>query len=416
MWRSWAQVLGTTGAKLYALVVGLVTTAATARLLGPDGRGIFVAAIGWVTLFSTVGYLSLGQVVIHRAAGQPPHRWLPSTLGSLLGIIAALTLVGWAAVAGGFVLTDGAMFNHLRPQIVVVAFLFLPFMLWVENVSSLLLALDALWMLNAAQIVAGTASVALVFVFLSLLDWGVVGAVAAFGVNSGLVVIACLAFAIRRAKNVRYEPGVTRELLGGGAKLHLNAVGSYVATYGSILIINHFRTPDETAYFQLAFQLINAMMVLPAAVSMVAYTSIAKCGATAAWGEQRRLMAQALALVCIAGIGAYLAAPLVIRLIGGESFGESVPLFRIMLLSIIGMTISVVMASQWIARGLFLLVSGVSLAVGCFIAGANFVFVPDFGASAAAWVTVAASAISIFINGGMALWVERKWRRETNVA
>lgn len=95
MWRSWAQVLGTTGARLYALVVGLATTAATARLLGPEGRGIFVAAVGWVTLFSTAGYLSLGQVVIHRAAGQPIQRWLPSTLGSLLAIITTLALAGW---------------------------------------------------------------------------------------------------------------------------------------------------------------------------------------------------------------------------------------------------------------------------------------------------------------------------------
>jgi len=85
--RLWMQIIQTSGARIYGLTISLVTLSITAHYLGPEGRGIVAAASSWVGLAAGIGNFSMGQVVIHLAAGKDRNEWLPRTLGTLLIII-----------------------------------------------------------------------------------------------------------------------------------------------------------------------------------------------------------------------------------------------------------------------------------------------------------------------------------------
>lgn len=410
MRETWTLVALTSASRIYWVLASLVTTVITARYLGPEGRGVYVAAVAWVTLFATFGHLSLAQVVVFLAAGKPKETWLPQVVGSVLSVVSVLTLTGWVIAVVLYTATGGRAFQNLDGWTLTLSFLALPLLLWLENGNSLLLVLGRLKVMNVAQMTGATAGLALAFLAVAILRAGVPGALVA-SVLAHLVTIAiALLVVVRVAGAVSVDRGVVRQLLSGGAKLHLNAIGTYLFAHANILILNHYRSPEETAYFQLAAQLFTGVQIIPSAVSSVVYTIVAREGPNEAWPHQRKLLLSVLALMAVAAGVGYFLARFAVPLVFGERFGPAVPLFRILLLGVIGLTMSLVMASQWIARGLFLQAALLTLAIGCVTVVANYLVVPDYGAVGAAWVMVGTYSLSIVGNGGMLIWVEARYR------
>ncbi len=396
--RTWSMILQTSGAKVYWLLVSVATTFITARLLGPEGRGVVAAMTGWLMMFTTFGYLSLAQVVFYLGAGKPHDQWLPPVLGTLLTLVAGITVIGWLIAAIGYRLTAGSIFHNLTVPVLLVGFVALPFTLWAENGTSILLALRSVQVVNLAQVAGGTATLIGVFLLVRYARWGVVGALIAVLAYHVFVSGVSLTHIMRKAKRMTFDRVMARELLVGGSKLHVSAIGTYLAVQSNVLIINQFRPPAETAYYQLAAQMITAIQLLPAAASMVAYSIIAKDGPDKAWPQHRKLLLQSLGVVVAIGIIGYVASPLVIVGLLGARFLPAVSVFRILLLTLIGMTLSTLMASQWIARGLFLQVGVVSVILGTLTVAGNYLVVPRYGIHGAAW------------DGGMAVWVNGKAR------
>lgn len=407
----WKLIAQTSVAKMYWLLISLLTTFITARYLGASGRGVVAAASTWVTLFTTFGSLSLSQATIYHATGKPREEWLPQTVGTMLAIIIATAVVGWLVVLIGYAATGGAMFHHLDPRVLLVAFAALPFMLWIESGNSMLIVLQALSVINIAQIGAATLSLLLVFWLVGVVKWGVIGAIVATVAYQ--VVIGTIGFAEirRRATHMVFDATVARRLLSSGLRLHINAIAAFMAMQANILIINQYRVTSETGWYHLALQLITAVHMIPTAVSMVSYGLLTADGPDAAWPQHRKLLFQSLLVITVISVACYALAPFIILTVAGPAFAPAVAVFRILLLSLFGMTFSVVMSSQWITRGFFGAVSIISLAIAAVSVSANYFVIPRYGMYGAAWVTVGVYSTSILVNGAMAVWVERRVRR-----
>jgi len=405
---TWRLVAWTSGARIYWVAANLLTAVITARLLGPTGRGVLVAATSWVTMFGTFGFLSLSQVVIFMAAGRSAEEWLPKVLGGLVRILSIVAVLGIAVAAGLYAYGDGRIFNNIPPFTLLIAFCALPFILWIENGNGVLMALGSLHVLNGSQVIGGTMALLLTFLAAGPLHLGVSGAVGAWVVAQATIVAITFGYVVRRSRHVPLRDNSARELLSGGAKLHLNAIGTYLFTQANILILNHYRSPKETAYFQLATQILFGIQIIPMAVSTVAYSLVSKHGPDGAWPQQRKLLLEVLVLTIAAGIVTYLIAPWVVPLVFGAPFMPAIPIVRIVMLSVVGSTMSMVMSSQWIARGLFLQAALLTLTVGALAVLGNYLVVPRFGMYGAAWVTVGTYGLSVISNGLMALWVNAR--------
>jgi O-antigen/teichoic acid export membrane protein len=103
-------------------------------------------------------------------------------------------------------------------------------------------------------------------------------------------------------------------------------------------------------------------------------------------------------------------APWGIRIMAGERFLPAVPLFRWMLPALVGATLSTVMASQWIGRGLFWQAAGLTVATGVLSIAIDLVMVPAHGMYGALVSTLVVYGLSIVSNLLMAAWVQRRWR------
>jgi O-antigen/teichoic acid export membrane protein len=409
-------VVLTSAAKVYWVLVMLLIAVITARYLGPTGRGIFVATISWLAAFVTFGNLSLLQVVIYVATEKPKEQWLPGVVGALAVILTVVAVLGSIVAAVAYFVTGGRAFQHIPPSTLLIALLAFPFMLWVDTGYGILMALGKLGVMNAAQTIGLTAGMLVMFVALGPLKLGINGAVAAFALGQALIVAISLTYVLRAAGRFYVDRGAMRALLTGSAKLHLNAVGTYLFTQANVLVLSHYRSADETAWFQLGVQLVTALQIIPLAAAYVTFSMVSRLGPDGAWPQQKRLLIEVLLVVVVLAVIGYFVAPYFVPLIFGKAFTPSIGVYRILLLSAVGLTMSIVMNSQWIGRGLLLQAALITVTIGVLTVIGNYMVVPRYGMRGAAWVTVGTYLISALVNGAMALFADVHSRRNrTNV-
>ena len=402
----WINIAHTSGAKIYSLLIGVFTLSLTARLLGPEGRGQVATITTWVGMFSTFAYLSLGQVALHRMADDREQKRFGKLLGSLLLLTIVLTLAGWLAALGMYEYNPEGAFKGLPIVSLLVGFLALPFMIWEQYGSSLLMGLERIHIYNRYQVIGRTLSVAALFALVSILGFGVVGVLEANLLGQIIVAMGGIGFlfVFAREKGLACRPNKNeiKALLAGGAKLHLNAIGTFLFTSVNILILNNYHGAEQTGYFQLATQLLGVLMIIPQAASMVIYGKVTTLGPNSAWPDNKRLLLQiSLGMIVLSAIAAVLA-PWGIILLAGAAFQPAVQPFQWMLLGLVGMTFSTVMAPQWIGRGYFLQAAGLTFLVGAINLVANFWLIPLYGMQGAVYAFLGTYAFSIIGNGAMA--------------
>lgn len=411
MRRLWAQILHTSAASAVNISASAAVLFLTARWLGPEGRGIYAAATGWVLLFSTLGSLSLGQSLVHAVAGREQATWLPSVAGTGLAITGLLVAGNYAVVATAYVVAGDTLFRHMAPAVIVLAFAAMPFLVANANLPFVLYALDALHVINIAQVTGALVLLVGTIVTVWWLDLGVPGALAAFAIGAGCNAVVAAAYVLRSAGRPRIEWVVARQMLTGSAQLHLNTVGTYLFTQSSVLILNAYRSAAETGEYQLAVQLLIVSLLLSNSIGAVSYNLVATKGPDAAWPEQRLLIKQALTLITVGALGAYVLAPVLIPLVAGPAFDPAVGLFRILLPAVIGATFASLMASQWIGRGLFWQASLLTIATGIISLAFDFVLIPSYGMQGAVVSTLVTYGISFAASCAMAVWIDRRVER-----
>ena len=392
--------------RAYWIAGAAFATVVTARWLGPEGRGVIAAATSWLFLFSTFAHLSLGHVVMYMLSGAGRAR-LPVVAGSVIAIMAAATFLCWAIVAGVYLTAGSTVFQHIPLPALAVACASLPLLLWIEYSSALLTAIGDLKRLNLAQIAGTTTGIVVVVVAVAVLKGGVVAALGAS--FAGYVV--CTAVGLRPLIAAIGRPLVSgvvvRELLRGGVRLHIGAMGTFFLVHASILLLNHFRPVEEVGYTQLAMQVMLALQIVPMAVLTVAYSLVAREGPDAAWPAHRRLVAYTMTFQAVAAAGLWIAAPLTVRLLAGRGFEPAVPLVRILMLAVLGAGLAAVMTPQWVTRGYFLRASMLSVTAMAVAIGGNWIFVPRYGMYGAAWVIVASYNVHLIGNGVFVWWLNR---------
>ena len=349
----WKDIIESSGARIYSLVVGLTTLFLSARWLGPSGRGDLVAVTNWVMLFSTLGGLSLGQVAIHRATVLRDRPWLASTLGSLLAIAGVVTILVWLLVTALYVPTLGAAFKGLSPTLLCIGFAALPFLIWEQYGSALLTALGQIRIYNYAQFYGRTIGLALFLFLILYLRLGVLGALIATLMSQITVSVAGLRFLfIQTRSRVFVDAKTVSEFISGGCKLHLNAIGAFIYTSTDVLLIHRYRGAVETGYYQMAVQMSAVLLLVPQATAMVLFGKLTQSGPDGLWPHQKRVLLLVTgAMAVVAALGA-LAAPFFLPLVAGKAFAPSVGVFQLLVVGLVGMSVTTLMGPQWIGRGL----------------------------------------------------------------
>lgn len=412
MTGTWLKVAETSAARIYTLVVGIISLFLTARMLGPEGRGMLAAAGAWVGLFATLAGLSLGQVVQFRVQRRKIEDWLPGSLGLLLMCAGGLSLLAYFFAVLAHFSSTTEIFKDIPLPLLVLAFAMLPLMIWEEYGSSLLIAAGRLQAYNQAQFVGRTTWLAVLVVLIVLFHTGVVGAL--YAQLSGQVVVGLISLLVlwrAAGRSVHFNCNGLGEVLKGSARLHLNTVGSFLLAQTSVLMLNQFVTKAEVGHYQLAYQMMAILLIVPQAVSMVLFSRMSEVGPDSLWTDQKRIALQTAVVMLLLIAMAYLLVPKLIPLMAGPGFEPSIAIFQLLLPNLVGLTFAQIMTCQWIGRGIFMLTALCTFGVAAANVVANAVLIPRYGISGAIWSGwVCYLGITVIVQGGFAWWCERQYR------
>jgi O-antigen/teichoic acid export membrane protein len=405
-----AGVAATSIARIYLLAVGLVSVTLSARWLGPTGQGIVAAATAWAAVFANLGGLSLGQVAMHRATERRREQWVGETFGTLITLAMVITLGCWTVAAVMYAATDGSVFSNLAPQTLLITFLLVPFLIWEQYGSSLLVAVDRVAVYYRAQLIARTFAVLLMLIAWRL-HLPVVIAIVIAVISQILVAILGMRQLARYAdEKIQPSRVAAAQLIVGGLKLHLTQFGAFIFGSLAVLMISHYSGPAQTGLYQFAMSMINVMYVVPITAGTLLSARVAKQGADDAWQQQKKFVLLLPAVMGALAIMASAVAPFAIRIVAGAQFAGAVPIFRLLLFSVVGVTFATVMGPQWIGRGLFWQMSAMSLFAAAVYAGLCFLWIPRYGMDGAAYATIVLSALMIVGNGTLAFHCETRLR------
>jgi O-antigen/teichoic acid export membrane protein len=332
------------------------------------------------------------------------------TFSALLPLSLFLALAGWLCALVVYSMTTNGGLKELPGGIALLGFMLMPLIMWDSYCSHLLTARGYLQYYNIGMIFGRTIGFMVMMAALLLIGLGIYSPLIG-SLMSLLITVLVAIYRIQKSlvTPLRVYAKEIRSLVEGGLKLHINTIGSYLLTTIGVVILSQYRGMEEVGWYQAATQLIAVPLVLPSVITMVLFSKVTDAGPDGAWTIHRQLIWQVMLIMGLGSLLCYFIAPVLVRHLLGNEFMETVPVFRILLLALIGMCFSQLMVAQWIGRGRFLQAGLITLTVGIINVILNLIFIPKYGMYAAAWATVVAFSISILTNGIFALIIERNW-------
>jgi len=385
---------------LYVLQIGsyllpIATIVFLARLLGPRDWGSLAfmqAFAGYVMLVVTYGfnYSATREVARHRNDADK----LADLLAGVLGAKVALTILSIAVVMP---LSELVAPIHRNQN------LLWPAMLWALSLSYSLnwffqglerMAFVARWETGARVLsLAGI----VIFVRSPADTWKVLAIQGAM--MTGAVVVE-LAVTYREVRFRLPSAGLVMRTLGLGWStfIYQGAISFY--TVGNGFILGLFGSPAAVGYYVGAEKISKAFATMLFPITQAVYPRISHL-ASHARGDAARLARTSLFLVgaagCVMGLGVFLGAPILVRVVLGPGFDSAVVVLRILALLPPLIAISNVLGIQWmLALGLDRLVNTIVISACVLNVGLALILVPRYQQVGMAVAVVASEALVAF--------------------
>ncbi len=327
LWRKSFDAIGseaflTIFTRIVILFAGLATSILTARLLGPEGRGLYFYALtvaALVTQFGSLGFASSNTYFVARDA---------SYLGPLAANSAWLSMLVF--VVAGFIVTVVRGPDEAPSLLMLLAVLLGTSSLFFMLFSNLLVGMQRIVAFNLLQIGSNLT----VIPALLLAAWlnGSPQALLIASIASGLVfcVISAVVLLRRQEFSPRPRPDIFRLSLSYSFRAFLITLIGYGVARGNVFILQTAADNAEIGYYSIAVQICDALAILPVSISLVLFPRLVR-------QQDERYIAtvRTAKLVAVLGFVGCLAAAVLaepfIRLAFGQEFAPSVPVVYAML-------------------------------------------------------------------------------------
>lgn len=386
------SILQTVFRYLVALAVGLGLSILLARILGPDGNGKYAVAILLPSLLSNflnlgigpanVYYVGRGSVSVRTALSSNLKLWL---VLAGVGVVAAVLAIEFRADAW----FPGV--PEILLWLVVPAF---PLALARMFCQSLLQGRQDFGRYNLALLVTPTSTLVLAAAAIWAMDFGVVGAIAAFTLGHALG----LAYSYSATTRISggdggMSPGIyEKRALSYGWRAHLANVLGFLNYRADLFLVNLLIAPAAAGVYVITIQIAERLWILSRSVSTVLLPRLSELHDEE--DVRRQLTPLAARWVGIlstvaALVLAPLAPPLVDLLFGSEYAGAAEAL-QLLLVGVVAGAVARVLTNDIAARGrpeLNMMTAGAVLVVNVV---ANVLLIPEFGINGAAGATAIA--------------------------
>lgn len=395
------NILTTLSARIVTLVLALVSSIVLARILGPEGRGLFALVLLLPELATSFGLLGFEQANAVYAGLQPAGRralvWQSAALaGAVGGLIAAAGMYFILLGAPGFqALIRGPLWLYLCPLSLV------PGKLVIEYWGAVLRGMNRIWLLNIFEVGTKAGSLILLVVFVGWLRLDVAGAVWADSAMSigTVVLMAALLMYVGTWGRPTFDRLLWRRTGRFALPAYCTSVMGYLNYRVDQLIIAAFLPPQELGFYIIAVGMAERLWILTGAVANALLPHLTNSR------ERSPILAAAicrhvLVWTGIACLLVFTCADVVVRAMYSGAFAAAVAPLRLLLPGVLTLAAGKVLVAEILAREKVWSMVWVSIVGAVVNIAGNLVLVPHMGISGAAL----ASSISYSLIAVIVIW------------
>jgi O-antigen/teichoic acid export membrane protein len=394
-----SDVTGTLGTRVLTMAFGLFTGIITARVLGPENRGIFTLAALFPASLVTLSKFGQGVASIYFIRKKEED---VSQVASNVLWIALIT--GAALVATALLLRDTLLTTVLKgvPLYALVAVLPLAPILLVESyLYGVLQATDRFKIYNIRLIAEAVLTVSGMAIALLVLDLGLPGA---FGVAVGvrLFMVIWVVGTIHRGSPLRlsFDFALARRMFSYGLKSHVQIIASHFHFKAAMYLVAFYLNPAQVAFYSIASRLAEHILWLPQSLGLALFPRLAGADEQRAHEMTAMAVRQALLLTAIAALGLALVGEFLITLWYGEEYAQAGAPLPYIAGGIVMMAMYVLLSRNFTSRNK----QSVNI-VAAYIAlvgnlGLNVLLIPRYGIEGAAMATAVSyttSSLLLFV-------------------
>ncbi len=382
------NVLSAAGIRVIGLVAGLGFSVMVARLLGPEGKGLYSLAVLFPALILTFANLGIGRATAYLAAKGEHSRQ------SILGNSVWLSLVtGAVSSALGFVIVvffGEKLLVEVPRTYLFLALALVPPSLLTGNLLQILFGLERFKDVRRVSMAQAVVILPLTGGVLWGLHAGVPGVII-IRVLTSLIFAIGIFFLVRRILGgVSWRPNrpYMKAAATFGAQSHLDSILQFLIYRLDMFLINGFLNPAAVGFYTIAVGAAERIWLVSDAVGMALYPRVA-----AETDEDTRkaltpilsrnvLWVNALGAAVLCGLSHW-----IVVVLYSTTFLAAVRPLQILLIGVVALSVSRILANDLAGRGRPILNSCVSAGGLAINIGLNLVLIPKYGIEGAAAAT-----------------------------
>jgi O-antigen/teichoic acid export membrane protein len=379
------------------LSFGVLTSVILARLLGPEGKGIYTLATLLPFLIVTFGNLGIGSATVYYVARGDFRRQV------ILGNNVLLSLViGSAGLFLGLIVIlffRQNVFPGVAPGYLFLALALVPAEIFFSYIRYVLLGAQRIKEFNYVQIAHSVFLLGFIAAALLGLKAGVTGALVA-GLLTWLLVDA-LVFRWARdvAGGIELTPDASymKRATTYGLQAHLSNILGFLNYRVDMFLVNGFLGPVAVGLYSVGVGLVEKLWMISQAASTVLFPRVA-----AETEEQRRkeftpLVARTVLWTTMLGaLALALLSRWIVLLLYSDAFLPAVGVLQALLVGIVALSAGRVLSNDISGRGrpgLNIYIGAVAVATNVVL---NILWIPRYGIVGAAWASTVSYTVSFF--------------------
>lgn len=309
--------------RILIIIIGLATTAMTARILGPEGRGLYAMAVTIGTIGVQIGIFGLHTSNVYFVARNPSL--LPVLVGNTLLNSFVFGTLGCFVIGLVFYLIPGIAPVNLG--LLILALLWIPPGLATLLLEDLIIGIQEVRTYNKIELGAQFFSV----ILLGIIIIFKITAVETVFVTALIAQFISFIWAFRRVKQLftgypKTSMALFRKTVWFGFYTYLAAFFSFLLYRVNLLMIQYILGEQQTGLFSVAAVLGDKILLLPVIAGTILFPKLAVINnPRERWQTATKAALGVLASTIPLVIGIIFMAEPVIRILYGEAFIPAVP-------------------------------------------------------------------------------------------
>ncbi len=383
------------GIKSIVLVLGMVSSIVSARLLGPEGKGIFTVAVaiaGLIVQFGNLGIHSANTYYLSK-----DQSILPRVVGNSVAVVVMVSVIS----SGVFLLLKFfPNLSTLHGFTLMLVFAYIPIQLYNMYQQNYFIALDKIKKYSIIEMLSGIAYPILLIVTAFFRNWSISANLAlVLSILASVLVLGVGAFMLKGELKgkIRIDKTLFRNMLPFGLKSYISCLLSYLVLRADIFMIDFFLSNTENGLYSLAVNLADIVNIIAVSVSMLLFP---KLSGMKEEGSKRKFINKTLKYMAIIMLLLVVCATIfsefAIIWLYGKDYERSIPVFRTLMPGIFFWALSSLLFNFFASENMIGINVKASLA-GLFVnIAANIILINKMGIVGVALASTA-SYIVIFI-------------------